>query len=60
MLFRLLPFAMNNMVISGVAQNLCIVSNPNSNGSQVAFRLMRPGTMSTEVAVKLYVCGDLA
>ncbi len=55
-----LPFAMNNMVISGTAQNLCTISNPNSSGSQAAFRLMRPGTMSTEVAVKLYVCGDLA
>lgn len=55
-----LPFSMNNMVITGTAQNLCTISNPNSSGSQAAFRLMRPGTMSTEVAVKLYVCGDLA
>lgn len=55
-----LPFAMKNMVITGTAQNLCTISNPNSSGSQASFRLMRPGTMSTEVAVKLYVCGDLA
>ena len=55
-----LPFDMNNMVISGTAQNLCTISNPNSSGGQVSFRLMRPGTMSTEVEVKLYVCGDMA
>ena len=51
---------MNNMITTGTAQNLCTISNPTSSGSQVSFRLIRPGTMTPEVAVKLYVCGDLA
>ena len=55
-----LPFPMNNMITTGTAQNLCTISNPTSSGSQISFRLIRPGTMTPDVAVKLYVCGDLA
>lgn len=55
-----LPFPMNNMITTGTAQNLCTISNPTSSGSQVSFRLIRPGTMTPDVAVKLYVFGDLA
>lgn len=57
-----LPFAVKEAVVTGTAGNICIVTNADTSGETVVFRLFRPGAISTtsKYEVKLNIKGVLA